>query len=756
MPTDNAAPVTTLVDGDLPAVRAPREAKPADVAATGGAEQTLRLLLFGLVLGPILLFAGGGYLAYMAYDAAFQNAAANLVQATTVGAEHAVKVLDTHKLVAARIDELVAGLSDEQIREREQSLHERMAGQIRGLQQVETAWVEDAAGHPLVTATVYPADRTLDLSDQDYFRALQDPAVETFIGAVPSRRSGQPLFTVVQRRHTAAPGFGGVIVVGVSPDYFRNFYDKLLGNPVDYAAGLYRDDGAPLARYPEIVWRGSRPAVPTLLLEGIARDPHSGIVIGPSAFDGAARMVAYRRVGNYPIYVTAGRTRSSILREWGDVMIRDLYFGGPATAGLVLLSVFAWRRTRREQEALAQAREAMARRAAAEEQLRQAHKMEAIGQLTSGVAHDFNNLMTVVGGNLELLQRRLADRDPQLQQLTAAAMRGVDRAANLTHRLLAFSRRQPLDPKPVDVNRLVAGMLDLLRRTLGEQVTVETVLAGGLWTSFVDPNELEHSLLNLAINARDAMPKGGRLTLETANAVLDTDYAAAHHDVAAGQYIVVAVTDTGSGMSQGVLERAFDPFFTTKESGHGTGLGLSQVYGFTKQSGGHCTIFSEPGAGAAVRLYLPRHLGPAELAVETLEPLAEAAEHRDTILVVEDDDDVRTLAVTLLGELGYGVFAAADGADALALLDRHPEVRLLFTDCVLTGGMNGRDVALEACRRHSGLKVLYTTGYSRDAVVHQGRLDPGVELIVKPFTAAALAERVRQVLGEPAPSTAGT
>jgi CheY-like chemotaxis protein len=371
--------------------------------------------------------------------------------------------------------------------------------------------------------------------------------------------------------------------------------------------------------------------------------------------------------------------------------------------------------------------------------------MEALGQLTSGIAHDFNNLLTAISGNVELLQRRVRERDPELQRLSGAAMRGVDRAATLTQRLLAFSRRQPLDPKPLEVNRLIAGMSDLLRRTLGEEIEAETVLAGGTWQVFVDANQLEHSLLNLAINARDAMAGGGKLTVETANTFLDESYAGRHEEVTSGQYVMISVSDTGSGMTAEVRDRAFEPFFTTKETGQGTGLGLSQVYGFIKQSGGHCAIYSEPGQGTTVRLYLPRHSGAIEPADAPVLPRA-ASSRGETILLVEDDADVRTFAADLLRDLGYDVLAVATGPEALNRLDAHPEVQLLFTDVALPGGMTGRQLADEAVRRRPGLKVLYTTGYARNAIVHQGRLDPGVELIVKPFTSAALAGRIRQLL----------
>jgi PAS domain S-box-containing protein len=383
----------------------------------------------------------------------------------------------------------------------------------------------------------------------------------------------------------------------------------------------------------------------------------------------------------------------------------------------------------------------------AEERLRQAQKMEVVGQLTGGVAHDFNNLMTVVSGNLETLQRRLAGRDRELDRLAAAAMRGVERATVLTHRLLAFSRRQPLEPKAVEMNRLIIGMSDLLGRTLGEQVTIETVLSGGLWEISADPNQLENAVLNLAINARDAMPNGGKLTIETANIILDEAYAAAHDEVTAGQYVMLAVSDTGTGMTKEIMERAFEPFFTTKKLGEGTGLGLSQIYGFIKQSGGHVKLYSEPGDGTTVRLYLPRIMTP-EAAAESSGPgpAIEASTEGETILVVEDDPDVRAYSTVVLRELGYVVLEAGEGDTALGLLATEPRIELLFTDVGLPGAFNGRQLAEEARKRRPGLKVLFTTGYARNAIVHHGRLDPGVDLIAKPFTYAALAAKIRLVL----------
>jgi PAS domain S-box-containing protein len=387
-------------------------------------------------------------------------------------------------------------------------------------------------------------------------------------------------------------------------------------------------------------------------------------------------------------------------------------------------------------------------RRAAEERARQAQKMEGVGQLTGGVAHDFNNLLTIIIGNLETLQRNVRRPDLDIDRLERSvdnAMRGARRAESFSQRLLAFSRQQPLDPKPIDLGRLVTGMSDLLRRTLGEQITIETVLSGNVWRALADPNQIELAILNLAVNARDAMPSGGKLTLETANVHLDEKYASSQAEVVPGQYVMLAVTDNGSGMTPEVKAKAFDPFFTTKDIGHGTGLGLSQVYGFIKQSRGHVKIYSEIGEGSTIKLYLPRaHAVSAEEDVDVAQPVSGSQD--ETILVVEDDPDVRTYSCETLAELGYTVVAAENGAAALRLLASNPQVNVLFSDIGLPGGMNGRQLSEEARKLRPDLKVLFTTGYARNAIVHDGRLDPGVELITKPFTQAALAEKLRNIL----------
>jgi PAS domain S-box-containing protein len=397
--------------------------------------------------------------------------------------------------------------------------------------------------------------------------------------------------------------------------------------------------------------------------------------------------------------------------------------------------------------------EAVAQRMKAEEALRQSQKMEAVGQLTGGVAHDFNNHLTVILGGLETIGRQVASLPAgatveRIQRSAAMAAHAGERAATLTARLLAFSRRQPLNPRPVDLARLVTGLTDLLQRTLGETIAIETVTGAGLWRTIVDPAELENALVNLAVNARDAMLSGGQLTIETTNAFLDDDYVARIAEpVPAGPYVLLAVTDTGLGMDAETLTRVFEPFFTTKEVGKGTGLGLSQVYGFVRQSGGHIRIYSEVGVGTTVKLYLPRLVGDVPVAPAAANaPTAAARGGWETILVVEDDEDLRSYDTEVLTDLGYRVIAVGDGHQALKIVETDERVDLLFADVVLPQGLDGRRLADQARERRPDLKVLFTTGYARNAIVHNGRLDPGVELISKPFTAEALGTKVRALL----------
>jgi signal transduction histidine kinase len=437
---------------------------------------------------------------------------------------------------------------------------------------------------------------------------------------------------------------------------------------------------------------------------------------------------------------------------------------GLGLALAALLSVLLERSTRHFVDRLrarsTELEEEIQRRRDTEATLQQSQKMEAIGQLTGGIAHDFNNLLTIIIGNLDTLKRTVArlrtgqslnDLSDRLERQTEMALQAARNAAKLTHRLLAFARRQPLEPSHTDCNRLISGMSELLTRTLGETINLETVLGGGLWTTFADANQLESALLNLAVNAQHAMPNGGHLTIETANAYLDEGYARRFGDIAPGQYVMLSITDTGTGIPRDILDRVFEPFFTTKAPEAGSGLGLAMVHGFVKQSGGHLRLYSEVGHGTTVKIYLPRQHDAEEVAAtpsgSPVSALAMVpAKAGESILVVEDNDGVRDYACSVLRELGYKVHEAANAADAIALIEKGCDVDLLFTDVVLPGGVSGRQLADKVRQLNPDLPVLFTTGYTRNAIVHHGRLDPGVQLLNKPYSQQELAQKISELL----------
>ena len=454
----------------------------------------------------------------------------------------------------------------------------------------------------------------------------------------------------------------------------------------------------------------------------------------------------------------ARQASAADLRRWLAILI-----GVALLAATILTGVLALATRHAVQGVLDRTRELEQEsklRQEAEDSLRQVQKIEAVGQLSGGIAHDFNNLLTIIVGNLDTMKRSLANATDgaeiaklgdRLMKPLDSALQGARNAAQLTQRLLAFSRRQALEPERLDINKLVSGLLELLRRSLGEQISIETVLGGGLWPTFADPHQLENALLNLALNARAAMPEGGCLTIETANTFLDAAYARRFGDVEAGQYVVLCVTDTGAGIPEEIIDRVFEPFFTTKPVGDGSGLGLAMVHGFVKQSGGHVRIYSEEGEGTTVKVYLPRMTKAAEETAtpsgkpEEAPPIPRGKPH-ETILLVEDNEGVRNYAKDVLTELGYQVHDAADGNEALRFVAKKPPIDLLFTDVVLPGPLTGRDLAGQLRLRYPGLPVLYSTGYTRNAIVHQGRLDPDVDLLNKPYTQQDLALKVRELL----------
>jgi two-component system NtrC family sensor kinase len=728
----------------------PTDGADPDFAASGGnAERPLRALLAASIVLPILIFAG---VSWVAFHRHFQDARERLDTTLGVIYEHALKVFETFELTARYTDELFEGVSDEKIVASQATYHQHLKVLIDTLPQLRDLWVIDRNGRPLVSGTIFPLPAHLDSSGRDFFAFHRDnPTSTVFISEVVQSQAANRRAIVIARRRvdpTGGGAFNGVMTTAIAPEYFNDYYATLPMRQNSFAA-LMREDGAILARHPDLGRRPARLAPQTPIFAAIDASPQRGMVTANSPFDAIERMVAYRRLPRHGVYVIAGLEVRAVVHDWMMAMLGHLLFGVPATITMVLLAWIALRRTRRESMAYARLHEEVAQHELTETALRQSQKMEAVGRLTGGIAHDFNNLLTAILGNVDLAALRLSNADERVRRNLASAREASHRAVTLVNRLLAYSRQHPLEAKTVDVNRLVQGMSDLVRRAIGETITVETALAAGLWKTALDPNQLESAILNLVINAKDAMPEGGRLTIETANVTLDDDYVATRGEgLAAGPYVMLAITDTGSGMSRDVIDHAFEPFFTTKPTGMGTGLGLSMVYGFVKQSRGHVTIASEVGRGTTVKLYFPRSKERKDRLGRSAHdpvPLPPARHSGATVLIVEDDEEVMRFATEVLRDSGYRVVTARDGASALRLIERDADIALLFTDVVLPGGMDGRQLAATASALRPGLKVLFATGYS-DNVLHQGGIDPGIELLTKPFTYEALTRKVQQVL----------
>src|ERR1043166_137468 len=697
--------------------------------------RSLRLMLVASVALPLSLFC---YAAWTSYQATLELADERIERSLDIAAEQALRVFQSISVTFDSVEQITRGRTDRSIKLAEAELSERLRQFVNALPGIGSIWILDENQDALVSSLFFPIPPAFNAPERAHLKAQLAGDANIHVGEVIRiELTGRLIFPVSKWRFDSSGTFAGVTEISVSPQAFERFYGQLASRS-SASFTLFRQDGAVLARYPA-------PAVTGLKLDAssgfgpmIARNPEGGRYTAISGIDHVERRVALRKLPDFPLYVSSSLETRDIVGGWLRYMAGHLIFGIPATLFLVGLILLAMRRTR-ALYAEAERREAL------EASLRQSQKMEAVGQLTGGVAHDFNNLLTIILGNLQMALRQHAEG--KTQRLLSNAYQAANRAAELTKRLLAFSRNQPLDPRPLDANRLVAGMSDLLDRTLGETIAVEPGGRAGLWPAEVDAPQLEAAILNLAINARDAMPDGGKVTIETANVFLDEFYCRSVEAVKPGQYVMISVSDTGTGMPQEVIDKAFEPFFTTKAAGAGTGLGLSQVYGFIRQSGGHVRIYSEVGEGTTVKLYLPRSLAreTPRAGGRVLDETPKG--NQETVLVVEDDPDVRAYVVETLTALDYQVRDAADAEAALKILDQPGPVDLLLTDVVMPG-MNGRNLAEAALRRRPGLKVLYMTGYSRTAMVHQGRLDAGVSLMQKPFSQNVLAARVRTMLEE--------
>lgn len=707
-------------------------------ARRDAALRLLKTMLVASIVIPVAIFS---YAGWINYQNALTRADEELAGSLNILSQHASGIFQSVDLTFAAVDAIVGDLTDEQIKASDQALHQQLGKLEKSVKAIDAILVADRNGHTIVSSAVYPIPTGLDVADRDYFQAQVERDAGTYVSAASRSRVRQEDFFGVSRRRSVRDGqFNGIIMISITPKVFAEFYRQLAG---DTAASftLSKSDGAILARYPMPAGDVTHFRPDSGFMLSVVDHPEGGFVTTSYSVDDLQRRFAYLKLGYADLYLSDGLPIDSILYGWMRTMASHLVFGIPATLVLFTLVLLAMRRTR----ALYAEAE---RRDMAEQALRQSQKMEAVGQLTGGVAHDFNNLLTIIIGNLGIAKRGVVEA--RAERALNNALVGAERAAQLTQRLLAFSRRQPLNPRVLDINKLIVAISDLLTRTLGENIELETISGAGLWNVEVDASEMESTLLNLALNARDAMPTGGKLTIETSNAYLDDEYCREHEGILPGQYILVAITDSGAGMSAETIDRAFEPFFTTKEAGKGTGLGLSQVYGFMKQSGGHVKIYSESGEGTTIKLYLPRREGN-ELVISGDDDLNSERGGGETILIVEDDDGVRQYASEILRDLNYQVIEAKDSATALRLLDADKKFDLLLTDVVLPG-KNGRELANEVERRRPGTKIIFMTGYSRNAIVHHGRLDPGIELIPKPLTERVLARKIRQVLDRPSSS----
>ena len=719
----------------------------------GSAKRWWRGAAIASIVIPVLLFAVSSTIAWFTALHATQE---RLVRTVDIIYEHATKVFETQQLAAGEVNQMLLGLTDAEIVAGASEFHKRLEEIADHVDQVTDIWVIDARGHPLVTAMFPNVSRQLDFSDRAYFEVHRDGTVprgtmyidEVLRGRVDPK---QIFYQASQARSSPGGGdasFAGIVAISVDPTYFERFYGQVALTNELSALTLSRSDGAILARYPALANPGNRLPPTSSFFKAIEKSPDRGSFSGTSVYESTFRYIAYRKLADYPVYVTIGVDEGLVFHAWLRGIAAHLLFGLPATILLCLLTLTAYSRARSEEAAWERFGEEVRRREALEAQLRQSQKMEAIGRLTGGIAHDFNNLLTIVGGSLDMLARRLPKTESRERRLVATATEGVERAARLTNRLLAFSRRQPLDARSIDANQLVIHMSDLLRSTVGEKITFESVLAPGLWHILADPNQLENALLNLAVNARDAMQDGGRIRIETANISVDANAALLEPELAAGHHVLIKVIDTGVGMSADVVSKAFEPFFTTKPQGAGTGLGLSQVFGFVKQSGGHVRIVSNPGDGTEVRMFFHRDLS---MTAEDPRPAIAGPDGApggdETIVVVEDEPEVRRFTVDALRELGYRAIEAEDGPHALDLLEATPETHLLLTDVVMPG-MDGPRLAREALDRRPHIAVLFMTGYAGTALQIEGKFEPGLHVMPKPFSVDQLSRKVREVIDE--------
>lgn len=674
--------------------------------------RALTALAWAAFLVPPLLLA---YACWSDYREVSQSVQQRIAGTLDVLEEQSKRVLQTTDRILYEAAGIVKPLRSRWSAEEERVAHQELAALQRAAPEIESIWAFDKLGHPLVSSTIFPVPRQLDNSERDYFKALVGKDAGTYVGENVAAKIGKFTFFVMSRRLPTPDGsFDGIVAITVPPSGLAKFYEKLWrSNGV--AATLIRADGKVLSRFPVAPSGFVGAAASMAFSEAITRSPQSGEYEAKSAVDGADRQVAYRKVGDYPLYVSASYSRE----QWWRALIaragRDLTFGLPAALLLIFMSVTALRRGR---DLIAE----YDKRQLAEQALKQAQRLEAVGQITGGVAHDFNNLLMVIQGNSERLKRH-ALTDVQAKAVTAitdAAQRG----ASLTRQLLAFSRRQALNPQAIELETKLPQFLEVLRASLRGDIQLQLEIQAGLWSVAADVAELELAMLNIAINARDAMPSGGVLTVGARNVFLPS----ADRDGLIGDFVELSFSDTGRGIPADVLPNVFEPFFTTKEVGQGTGLGLSQVYGFAQQSGGTVRISSEIDRGTQVSLLLPRNrANRAAEPTRTLEPAALRPLH---ILVVEDNAQIAEVTASNLRNKGHTVFAANNAEEALAYLANREKIDIVFSDIVMPGA-SGVELCGTIRQQYPSMPIVLATGYS-DAAKEANLL--GVTVLRKPYS----------------------
>jgi two-component system, NtrC family, sensor kinase len=707
----------------------------------GGITRALRLLTVAVIVVPVILFVAAAWLNYIA---AFRDARERVNRAKDAIHEYALKAFENDELILDRIAEHIADKDRSELIGSE-DFH-RYLRQFDGKPQISAVGLIIPGQGLAASNPVFPVP-TINVGPPNYLRVDRAEKEPIYIGqAIPGTFTEAPQFSVVLLDRASAQDVGtGLIFVSAKLSDFAGYYRTII-DLKDFLVTVIRSDGAVLARSPGDELVGKALSLNSHFRQAIAREPKSGAYDGASELDGIERLFSYRQLGAYPVYVSVGLKRSAVIESWAWLMAGHVAIGLPATIGLLLLAWLALRRSRAADAALAAVQVHSERREFAEASLRHIQKMDIVGQLTGGIAHDFNNLLAVITGNLELILRKPQD-GARVVRVAKSAFQAAERGERLIEQLLMFSRRRVMRPTTLDLNSVLLEFETLLRHAAGPPIQLRLKLDPALDPSNIDRAQFEAAILNLVVNARDALPKGGRITIKTANVVIDQVYAGKNSEVNPGPYVMVSVRDNGTGIPSSVLPHVFEPFFTTKDVGDGSGLGLSQVYGFATECGGDVNIESQVGRGTTVRLYLPKcSERVANIESQSAVIASDQSSGAGSVLIVDDDECVLETAKETVADLGYRVLAAHNGQEALQILRGFEKVDLLFSDIVMPGGLNGIQLAEEARRLRPTLKVLLTSGHSTSVLTDKHGLAKAFPVLGKPYRRDQLAANLRELL----------